>query len=118
MSEAATKLKLRIYRPSTNKGGKQVYVPDRTKFLPLHKPVLLAIARAKYGLTDLELQGITRKGAANARGRRHELVVMRFVEDSGDTRKSPTGRNATVWILTEKGRELVNQLRSSSKKGR
>lgn len=59
--------------------------------------VLLAIRKSLAGLTDEE--GIARTAISpNAyRPRRGELVEMGFVRDSGKTRGTTSGRQATVW---------------------
>lgn len=63
--------------------------------------VFEAIAAAAYGLTDEE--GITATGisASAYRPRRVELVGAGVVKDSGQTRKTVSGRSAIVWRVAE-----------------
>ena len=109
--------KLRIWKPPPLKLRRNnVQVRDRAKFCVGHKPYLLALAKARNGLTDYELQGLTNSTPSHTRGRRNELVQMRLVEDSEQERKFPSGRKGVVWVLTEAGREKVQELRKGGKK--
>lgn len=44
------------------------------------------------------------------RPRRRELVGAGLVEDSGETRATNSGRKATVWRLTDAGRERLREI--------
>lgn len=65
--------------------------------------VLDHIARTG-GATDEEMQQALDMNPSTQRPRRVELVDDGWVEDSGRTRKTPSGRDAVVWVLTEQGR--------------
>lgn len=70
----------------------------------------LAVLRALHDigpLTDEELQKATNLSPNAERPRRGELVALGFVEESGGTRKTNSGRNATVWRLSAAGRARV-----------
>jgi hypothetical protein len=49
------------------------------------------------GLTDEEIQGFLDMNPSTERPRRIELVRLGLVEDSGQKRKTASGRLATVW---------------------
>jgi predicted transcriptional regulator len=67
----------------------------------LRAKVYGAIARTgAEGLTDLEIEAQTGLGGSTVRPRRVELVRLGLVHDSGRTRKTKSGREATVWITT------------------
>jgi len=53
------------------------------------------------GATDFEIDEAL-PGEETYRPRRVGLKDKGFVKDSGTTRKSPRGRRATVWVVTEK----------------
>lgn len=60
------------------------------------------------GLTDEEMrsEGASRgmfMSPSGSRTRRSELVDMGFAQDSGSRRKSPFGRSAVVWEITQAG---------------
>lgn len=58
------------------------------------------------GLTDLEIQDRLQMDPSTQRPRRIELVKEGRVQDSGATRKTPSGRNATVWeVVTSFGQQ-------------
>jgi predicted ArsR family transcriptional regulator len=52
------------------------------------------------GATDEELVEALRLSPSTARPRRIELVKAGLVRDSGRTRKTNSGREATVWVAT------------------
>ena len=66
---------------------------------------VLAVLRATEGLTDIEIaqryirlsKNLPKQSPSGLRTRRKELVERGLVEDSGDKRKLPSGRNAIVW---------------------
>jgi len=67
----------------------------------LRAQVYFAIARAGAdGLTDLEVEAKTGLAGSTVRPRRVELVRLGLVHDSGRTRKTKSGREATIWITT------------------
>lgn len=51
-----------------------------------------------HGMTDKELEAKTNLGHETASARRRELVLLGLVRDSGQKRKTPSGRNAVVWV--------------------
>ena len=60
--------------------------------------VLRAIrAHGKIGVTDDDLQFVLNLNPSTLRPRRIELVNAGLVEDSGETRKTRSGRQAVVW---------------------
>ena len=52
------------------------------------------------GYTDEELQNVLGMNPSTQRPRRIELVAAGLVADSGTTRKTRSGRAATVWVAT------------------
>jgi hypothetical protein len=60
--------------------------------------------RGQLGATDDELERLTGMLHQSASARRRELVQMGWVEDSGARRQTRSGRNAAVWVLTERAR--------------
>lgn len=69
--------------------------------------VLMAIADAGAdGATDNELADLLQApgGQNNIRPRRGELVEYGFLRDSGSKRKTPSGSQATVWLLSSADR--------------
>lgn len=61
--------------------------------------------RGGRGATDQEIQMALNMGGDTERPRRGELVAGGLVEDSGFTRKTSTGREATVWVAVAEGAE-------------
>lgn len=59
--------------------------------------VLVVIQGASHGRTDEEIQRMLRMNPSTQRPRRIELVKAGQVRDSGRTRKTKSGRKATVW---------------------
>lgn len=57
--------------------------------------------RGPRGATDDELQDALGMNPSTQRPRRVELVERGLVRDSGDTRKTKSGRSATVWVATK-----------------
>ena len=55
--------------------------------------------RKKSGATDEEIEHGLCLLSNTARPRRHDLMRMGFVVDSGMRRETRSGRNAIVWIL-------------------
>ena len=65
--------------------------------------VLLLIQQSTHGRTDEEIQRMLRLNPSTERPRRIELVKATQVRDSGLTRKTKSGRNATVWEAVPEG---------------
>jgi hypothetical protein len=64
--------------------------------------VFQVIHRAgKDGATDLEIQAELGLDGSTQRPRRIELLQAGDIEDSGQTRETPSGRRAVVWIAVE-----------------
>lgn len=78
-----------------------------------HQPYLLALVKAakRGGLTDHELEGKLHVRSDNARKRRQELVLLGYAQDSGTKRKAPSGRDSTVWQVTESGIAMAETLK-------
>lgn len=58
--------------------------------------------RGQSGATDEEIIAALDMSPSTARPRRIELVQAGFVQNSGSTRRTKSGRNATVWIAAER----------------
>jgi hypothetical protein len=73
----------------------------------LESLVLRALQRFPVGIgaTDQELQRLCRLSGDTERPRRVRLVELGLVEDSGQTRRGASGRKATVWTVTQRGRD-------------
>lgn len=56
------------------------------------------LACGKAGATDEEMQAALGMNPSTQRPRRGELVVLGLVCDSGATRPTTSGRQATVWV--------------------
>lgn len=67
--------------------------------LTLRDLVLAEIIR-RGGATDEEIAGELALNPSTSRPRRIELVEAGLVRDSGQTRKTASGRAAVVWIAT------------------
>ena len=52
-----------------------------------------------YGATDDEIQRMTGMNPSTQRPRRIELLEKGLIRDSGRTRKTKSGRAATVWVV-------------------
>jgi protein tyrosine/serine phosphatase len=59
--------------------------------------VLALLTRKLSGMTDEEIQRALKLNPSTERPRRIELVQAGKVRDSGRTRKTKSGRAATVW---------------------
>lgn len=59
------------------------------------------------GATDEELQSFLGMPANTERPRRRELVMCGYAEATSQRRATSTGNDATVWVATEKGYQLV-----------
>lgn len=58
-------------------------------------------ARGREGATDREIGEALSLGGDTVRPRRWELVHAGLVVDSDETRRTPSGRNATVWVVLD-----------------
>lgn len=56
-----------------------------------------------FGATDIEMQLYARMDPSTQRPRRIELLRAGLIKDSGRTRKTASGRQATVWVAVEVG---------------
>jgi len=74
--------------------------------------VLLAVARSgASGLTDWELHSELGGLLYTVAPRRHELARDGWIEDSGKRRRTPSGTEAVVWVMTGMGWEALGQTR-------
>lgn len=64
------------------------------------------------GATDEEIAAELRLPLNTARPRRYDLAKEEWIVESGRTRKTVTGSDAAVWVLSEKGRINFDQLRA------
>lgn len=67
--------------------------------------VLEAIAASPAGMLDEEIATVPGIADTAHRTRRSELVQGGWVEDSGRTRRTASGADSIVWVLTEQGRQ-------------
>ncbi|MBD3262492.1 MAG: hypothetical protein GF334_12640, partial [Candidatus Altiarchaeales archaeon] len=58
------------------------------------------VALGTKGATDDELEQLTELKHQTVSARRRELVIDGYVRDSGETRASRSGRQATIWVVT------------------
>jgi len=65
----------------------------------LHKLVLEKLAKSRFGETDESLMQLTGLPANTLRPRRRELQLKGKIKDSGQTRATVSGRQATVWRI-------------------
>lgn len=72
----------------------------------MRRAVLDVLLEYPAGLTDERMQQMLFMRANTQRPRRVELVAGGFVMDSGTMRPTESGRAATVWVATEKGRKV------------
>lgn len=83
---------------ATSKAAAVSIVPDLGRLEGL---VFERIARAgDTGLTDDEIEVALELTHQSASARRRGLVQQRLVADSGRTRETRSGRQATVWVAT------------------
>lgn len=77
-------------------------VSVRAKAPNLRERVYVAIKNAPSGLTDEEISNVTGLGPSTARPRRVELASETPPRiASNGTRKTLSGRNAQVWVVTK-----------------
>lgn len=92
------------YSPPTSRAAAVMAYP-RSGTQRMRVLELLA-ARGTVGATDEEMQVRLGLGHNSQTPRRRELVLGGWVEDGGSTRPTgSTGAQATVWVLTERGKE-------------
>jgi hypothetical protein len=60
------------------------------------------VSRGSVGATDSEMQEALTLPGNTQRPRRRWLVENGFVRDSGETRPTPSGCKAVIWIVTGK----------------
>lgn len=58
------------------------------------------VALGPKGATDDELEQLTELKHQTVSARRRELVIDGYVRDSGETREVRSGRQATIWVVT------------------
>ena len=76
--------------------------------------VLDVIAAAPDGRLDEEIAAVPGIADTAHRTRRNELVQDGWVEDSGRTRRTASGTDSIVWVLTEQGRQQYPLIPGSS----
>jgi hypothetical protein len=88
------------------KGTSELAAASVVKSVPeLRRRVLDAIASAgAAGLTDEQGEVITGIRHQTYTPRRLELQRQGLIRDSGERRKTASGRNAAVWVATEDAR--------------
>jgi hypothetical protein len=69
--------------------------------------VLLYLAGQSDGATDHEIVEALDLSPSSVRPRRGELVNGGYVEDSGRERPTPHDSTATVWVVTDEGRQVA-----------
>ena len=67
---------------------------------PLHAKILSYLCAVPAGATDEEMQSGLNMAANTQRPRRRELELVGLVKDSGTVKRTQSGRNAVVWVLT------------------
>lgn len=64
---------------------------------PLHVRILDLLNRHPAGLTDEQIQEMEELNPSTQRPRRIELLAAGMIEPAPETRKTRSGRSATVW---------------------
>lgn len=67
----------------------------------LHRELIALLEDHPLGLTDEQMQKLAKMNPSTQRPRRIELVASGFVADAQTTRKTASGRNATVWMVVQ-----------------
>jgi hypothetical protein len=62
---------------------------------------------AIQGMTDLEGQQQTQISGDSYRPLRVKLTQLGYLEDSGNTKPTESGRKAVVWTITDAGRRIL-----------
>ena len=70
------------------------------------------LSHATFGATDEEISQALCMQGNTERPRRGELLQMRLIEDSGQRRRTKSGRAAIVWRLTAMGVDAVAAARA------
>lgn len=84
--------------------------PKTINLTPDRLQVLLLIAGSIRGLTDEEIHlSVPTAPRSTINSRRHSLVQIGLVRDSGQKRRISTGRSAIIWELTPKGRQVARR---------
>jgi hypothetical protein len=65
----------------------------------LHMRILAYLKGHPDGATDDDLQVVLNMNPSTQRPRRIELLAMGKIRDSGQTRKTRSGRSAVIWVL-------------------
>ena len=93
-------LALRLNPPSVRDSRTSAQAADgiRSGSARLRQQVLDLLRASPGGLTDEELQQRLEMNPSTQRPRRGELVALGLVVDSGRTRPTRSGRQATVWV--------------------
>ncbi|HLP84598.1 MAG TPA: hypothetical protein VK157_09640 [Phycisphaerales bacterium] len=77
-------------------------------FNPQRAKVLAFVAaQGEHGATDPEIAAGARVVIQSVNPRRGELAKLRYIALRGDTRPSPSGCAARVWIATDAGRAAL-----------
>ncbi len=84
-----------VFSSKTSKAAADSVNPRLGK---LHKIVLDAFRTMQADMTDNELQA-NLGGPTVWRPRRVELTALGYLRDSGLTRRTASGRMATIWVL-------------------
>jgi hypothetical protein len=71
--------------------------------LAIRDKVLLELHKADA--TDQELEARMKLAGNTIRPSRGECVKKKWVVATGDTRLTPAGRKANIWMVTEKGKQ-------------
>ena len=73
----------------------------KTAIGPLHTVILAHLRNCPDGATDEEMQNRLDMPANTQRPRRRELELMNRIVNSGETRKTRSGRMAVVWRIND-----------------
>ena len=66
-----------------------------------NKVLWFIVSKGRHGATDDEIQEALKMDGNTERPRRREMVKLRHIEESGETRPTASGRNAKVWRVVE-----------------
>ena len=84
------------YASDTSRKAAQKVLP---KTGTMRKAIYEAIAN-NGGLADFEIERLLNGKHQSISAGRRGLVIDKFIEDSGKTRKNESGNECTVWIVT------------------
>ena len=82
----------------------------KERFSEMTESILLLINSRQNGLTDEEGQIITGIAGNSYRPCRITLFDRHLVKDSGDRRYTVRGKPAVAWVITDLGREYVQEM--------